>query len=341
MRALFTIFLIISVVVFSDVLDIKDVPEHSEDYSIIAFLVKNGIMDIENGKFNGSTYVSKYMLARYIYRLVQFIGKEFELGPSAQSPVNVKTLEAFQDKLDRVSANVIANENSIKTLSSSITALESSMNSLRDIYDEKFADLEGSITSVIEKFKEGSEILKKIQTDLGDFGENLRKLDEKLKEIEKEKLMDIENSVLSLQSSSAALEEKLRDLSKKIEGISGFFESFPSSMDYLQNLSKKLGELDLRLTTLESEVSDLIKFGGETSKAVLTSKPRILVIYNYEDKQFTSTETSIFESSILTLQSSLISIEKITKDLSEKLKILYLVFGVLTLSEILFLIWFK
>jgi TolA-binding protein len=285
-RIVFSILIsIVSIVVFSEVV-IKDVSPQISEYEAIIYLVKNGIMELENGKFNGSEYVSRFEIAKYLYNLVRFLQSPKNTFESATninrlndvydllrydpSKKDFLRLESLEEKDRKIEKSIFSMENRLEELTR-----VSSENSL------KLGMVENDIRNI---YREINDLRKSVDNKLKDIKSRIFSVDEKyLKEIEnlKEDISSNSSMITVIGGEVAQLDSRIKELENKLNRVEGFIMK-SSNEDYIDSLEAKVADLSGEIDDIKSTLSDIKKSLGEKVGAVPGSKP-FLYVLTHED----------------------------------------------------------
>ena len=292
MRRILVAFIIFAYLsIFSEVLP-KDVSPEVPEYGMIVFLVNHGIMDLKNGKFSGSEYVSRYDVARYLYNLIKFIGI-FETSNSEYGGVSTEIRKINElleyDKNEKDFLRILSIEKKTKRIEKLVYKLESGLESATSDINENHRDLE-NLREYLENLKKRLSNFEK-NTSI-QFNKVYRAMDEYHKKMEKElegvkselinRITDIENKQAVNSKRMDDMEKKLENLRKDQEFLRGILESSSASESYIDALESNFEMLRNEVLSMKSDlnlVKRALRLSSETS---LESTPELLVITNLE-----------------------------------------------------------
>ncbi len=287
---IFTFFIYLSV--FSEVLP-KDVSPEVPEYGMIVFLVNHGIMDLKNGKFSGSEYVSRYDVARYLYNLIKFVGV-FEASRSEYGGVSTELRKINEllgyDKNEQDFLRILNIEKRTKNIEKLVYKIESDLeratsdiNSNRKELEKVKMNLE-DLEKKLESFeKTTSDRFEKVYQAMDGCS---KKLEREIKGVKSElgmRITDIENKQVVDSKRMDDIEKEIEVLRKNQEFLRGILESSSASESYIDSLESNFEILRNEVLSMESDLNLVKRALRLSSKTSLESTPELLVITNLED----------------------------------------------------------
>ena len=270
----------------------KDVSPEVPEYGMIIFLVNNGIMDLKNGKFSGSEYVSRYEVARYLYNLIKFM-KTFETMRSDYNGVlsEIKKINELlgydKDKMDFVRISNI--EKKIKKIENMIYEMEINTNNMAAGIRSEIGSLRtelGSFKGNFDRYRrDTSNRFEKIEKRIDEIFKGVEAvsddLSEKIKNLQSElstRIVDIENTQKVNSKRMDELEKKLSNLENQANLFKDLIENSEASKSYIEDMARNILSLRNEVDSLRADMNLVKEALGSASSVTEESTPKLLVI---------------------------------------------------------------
>jgi len=265
-----------SILLFSQT--IRDVPPQSNLYSIVEYLVKTGIMDVdEGGYFRGNLLLTKFDLAGYLYRMINYFKLEevkAKLPALTELSLIKPALTALDERqkrveqtLEEVKKTISQYEKRINEISTRLSSLDQDIKSLKDSMNNlsvAFANMKQEAAAfdreIINRITDVERRVQELQRGFSSVEATTKKLQETFE--------GVQSTVKGHETRIGSLETRVQDLSGWREGVTADLLSLKGRLgsigESLENVSKRLEESVKRL----EEVEKLAKSSSEKLGAI-------------------------------------------------------------------------
>ncbi len=306
----------------------KDVSPNVPEYGMIVFLVNHGIMELKNGKFSGSEYVSRFEIARYLYNLVRYVGvvrvSGMESGSSSKEIRKIDDLlgydpkrkdflrlQSLESKLSKLEYIVYGHDNKLKSQSSKIDSLSTGLGNL----SSRLEELENNVSKELDRIN-------------GNIADLNNAFDSKLVSLKKSIFDEIQvvKSVQKVNNKRMKdLEDEMAKLEDNMNFLRGILESTSASRNYFDSLQADLSELKNEVYSMKADLKLIKEALREPSGVLSESTPQLLVITGTSSPAvFRASPSSHREVVVEVASSATLSVDemvdKVASIVSKKLK---------------------